>query len=81
MRNSIKNAKSLTLKIKVKVKEVKNGSFAIRLEMFDSIIGEFSKFQLPSNIYLRKEIYTHTYPHTARGRSDDYRLNMHSRFA
>ena len=49
------NAKSLTLKIKIKEKMTKNWNFAIRLEMFEYIVV----INLPEIIRFRKPGHTH----------------------
>ena len=60
IRHSNYFTKVLTLKTKVKVKK-KNGACVIRLEMFDSLLVNFSELWLYGNIHLRKlERHTHT---------------------
>ena len=49
-----KNAKTLTLKMKVKVKKWENETCAIRLELFESIWDHFSEFSyLATNVYAK----------------------------
>ena len=59
------NAKSLTLKTKVKVKDEKNGTCATGMEMFDSINVIFQNFSyLGTYIYTSLDTHTHTHTHT-----------------
>ena len=54
------NKKNANLELKVKVKKYKNATYDIPLEMSESIQVNFSEFELPGNIRLRKKL-THTY--------------------
>ena len=63
----------------------KNGTYAIRLEMFDSIqvifLKNFTIYNPAIYVYAKGCTYTHIYIHTARDRGDDYGQNLQSRFA
>ena len=77
-----KTIRTLTLKMKVKVKKYKDGTCAIQLEMFESIpvnfVQNFSK--LATYVYARGNTHAHIHTHGQR-QGDNYKQNLQSRFA
>ena len=69
--------------MKVKVKNEKNVTCAIRLEIFEYIyVIFFQNFNYLATYVYAKRTHTHTHTHSlARVRGDDYRTNLQSRFS